>query len=233
MRKEINLDRTDRTFRTNKTNLPKIAVDAVLFSVDKDQLKTLLIKLKDGPYKNRWCLPGGLVGINESLDEAAKRVLFQKANISGIYLEQLCSFGEPKRDIRSRSISVAYFALVDNLYRFKVKTTSYYSEISWWPVKNLPEMAFDHKKIIETAKQRLQTKIEYSNIAYSLLPKEFTLSQLQKVYEIILERKLDKRNFRKWISSLGVVEKLGKKLMGEAHRPAQLYKFSERKLILI
>lgn len=216
--------------KMNETILPKVAVDAALFAIDKNQLKVLLIKLKKGPYEKKWCLPGGLVGISESLDEAAKRALFQKANIVGVHLEQLYTFGDPKRDVRSRSISVAYFALVKDPKEFKIETTPYYSQICWWPINNLPKMAFDHKKIIQTAKKRLQVKIVYSNISYSLLPTEFTLSQLQKVYEIILEQKLDKRNFRKRIVSLDLVKKTGKKLGGEQHRPAQLYRFPQRGL---
>ncbi len=176
-----------------------MAVDAVLFAVVKGQLQVLLIKIINGFYKEKWALPGGLIGISESLDEAAKRVLFQKTNIGDIHLEQLYSFGDPKRDARERSISVAYFSLVDDFRKHHLKTTSYYSDISWFPVNKLPQMAFDHREIIAFALARLRAKVGYSNIVYSLLPSEFTLTELQKTYEIILGQKLDKRNFRKKI----------------------------------
>lgn len=209
---------------------PAVAVDAVLFTIDNNHLKVLLIRINSGPYKNKWVLPGGLVKLNETLDDAAKRVLFQKTNIGEIHLEQLYSFGELKRDIRGRVISVAYFALVSSPKNYKVKTTSYYSEITWQKIKKLPPMAFDHREIIKYALERLKAKIEYTNIVYSLLSKEFTLTELQKTYEIILGKKLDKRNFRKRVVSLGLVEKTGKKKKGEPHRPAMLYRFAERKL---
>lgn len=209
---------------------PAVAVDTVLFTVDKNKLRALLIKIKGGSYDSKWSLPGGLVQLNETLDGAAKRILFQKTNIGDIHLEQLYSFGDLKRDVRGRVVSVAYFALVNNPNVYKLKTTPYYSEIAWWQIKKLPKMAFDHQKIIDFAVNRLRGKIEYTNIVYSLLPKEFTLADLQKTYEIILGRKVDKRNFRKRIISLGLVKKTGKIKKGEAHRPAKLYRFSKREL---
>lgn len=212
---------------------PAVAVDAVLFTIDQDQLKVLLIKINSGPYADKWALPGGLVQINESLDEAARRVLFQKANVGDLHLEQLYTFGDMNRDIRGRSVSVAYFALVPSPKNYELKTTAYYSEIAWWSVKTLPPMAFDHEKIIEYAYDRLKAKLEYTNIAYSLLPQEFTLTELQRVYEIILDRKLDKRNFRKKIFALGLVHETGKQIKGEPHRPAELYRFVKRELVMI
>jgi len=219
-----------KIFNTNNSNPPKLAVDAVLFAVEKDELKVLMIEINNGPYKNKWALPGGLVAFDESLDNAAKRVLFQKTNIEDIHLEQLYTFGEIDRDIRGRSVSVAYFALVNDTAKYNLKTTSYYIKISWQPVKNLPETAFDHKEIIDMAYKRLISKMEYSNIVYSLLPEEFTLGQLQKTYEIIKGKKIDKRNFRKRVLSIGMVEEIGRKTSGLASRPAELFHFSERSL---
>lgn len=210
---------------------PALAVDAVLFAIDQNELKVLLIKINSGPYKDQWSLPGGLVQLDETLDDAAKRTLFQKTNVGDIHMEQLYSFGDLKRDVRGRVASVAYFALIDNPKNFKLITTPYYSEIAWWEVKKIPEMAFDHKKIIEFALERLKSKLSYTNIAYSLLPKEFTLTELQKTYETILGRTIDKRNFRKRILTLRLVKEAGSKKWGEAHRPAQLYKFSKRELV--
>lgn len=212
---------------------PAVAVDAVLFTIVEDQLKVLLIKISKGPYKDKWAVPGGLVQLNETLDAAAKRALFQKTNIGDIHLEQVYSFGDLKRDVRGRVISVAYFALISNPQNYKLKTAPYYSDIAWWPVKKLPPMAFDHREIVKYAHQRLKAKIEHTNIAYSLLPKEFTLTELQKSYEIILGRRIDKRNFRKKIISLGLVKKTGRKQKGRPHRPARLYRFSKRKLVFI
>lgn len=212
---------------------PAVAIDAVLFTIEQEQLKVLLIKINSGPYQDKWAIPGGLVQLEETLDEAAKRVLFQKTNIGDIHLEQLYSFGDLERDIRGRSVSIAYFALIDNPQNFKLKTTPYYSEIAWWPVRNLPPMAFDHRQIVDYALRRLRAKLEYSNIVYSLLAPEFTLTDLQRVYEIVLGKKVDKRNFRKRVAMLGLVKKTGKKEKGEAHRPAQLYRFTKRELIYI
>ncbi|MDO8551283.1 MAG: NUDIX domain-containing protein [bacterium] len=222
--------------KANETKIiygPAVAVDAVLFRIDRDQLMVLLIKILNGPYNGKWALPGGLVQMDEGLDDAVKRVLFQKANIGDVHLEQLYSFGDIDRDVRGRSVSVAYFALVPDTKAFDLKTPPYYGEIGWWPIKNLPPMAFDHKVVVDYAYERLRTKLEYTNIAYSLLPKEFTLTQLQKIYEIIFDKELDKRNFRKKILTLGLVKETGKVIRGEPHRPAELYQFSKREITFI
>ena len=217
---------------TTKLRAPLVAVDTVVFSILDEKLHAVLIQINEGVYKNKWAVPGGLVKLNESLDEAAVRVLVEKTSLENIYLEQLYTFGEIKRDTRGRSISVAYFALVNNARALNLKTKEYYNDVKWTPVSKLPTMAFDHKEIIRRAHTRLKSKLSYSNIAYSLLPKEFTLSELQKVYEIILGEKLDKRNFRKKIDSLGILEELNKKQTGVTHRPALLYKFKKRELRL-
>lgn len=209
---------------------PALAVDALIFDVNNNHLNILLIKISQGPYKNKWALPGGLVQINENLDEAAEKVLEKKAGIKGVYLEQLYSFSEVNRDVRGRIVSVAYFALVDSA-KFQPKTTEYYSAIAWQDARRLPPMAFDHKKIIEFGIERLKSKIEYSNIAYALLPQEFTLTEMQRVYEIILGEKLDKRNFRKKIKSLNIVEPAKKIRAGLQSRPAELFRFKKRSLV--
>lgn len=227
------INESTRDLKARETTLgPKVAVDAVLFAVVERQLKVLLIKIISGFYQGKWALPGGLVGIDESLDKAAKRVLFQKTNVGDIHLEQLYSFGDPKRDVRERSISVAYFSLVDDFRKHHLKTTSYYSDISWFPVDRLPQMAFDHKEIIAFALTRLKAKVGYSNIVYSLLPGEFTLTELQKTYEIILGQKLDKRNFRKKILNSGLITRVDKMKKGVANRPAWLYRFVKRELTI-
>lgn len=209
---------------------PALAVDALIFAINDGRLDVLLIKISQGPYKNKWALPGGLVQLDENLDQAAEKVLAKKAGLKGVYLEQLYSFSEPKRDVRGRIVSVAYFALVDST-KFQPKTTEYYSAIGWHNARRLPQLAFDHKKIIEFGIERLRGKIEYSNIAYALLPKEFTLSEMQAVYEIILGEKLDKRNFRKKMKSLNVIEPAQKTRAGLKSRPAELYRFKKRSLV--
>lgn len=213
-----------------RERVPLLAVDTVVFTVLDKKLSVLLIKIGSGPYAEKWAVPGGLVGADETLDEAAVRVLNEKANVRNIYLEQLYTFGDLGRDVRDRSVSVAYFALISSSEKLDISTQEYYKDIKWFPVKELPEMAFDHEEIIETAHTRLKGKLTYSNIAYSLLPEEFTLTQLQKVYEIILGRELDKRNFRKKIMSLDIVESLNKKQKDVEHRPARLYEFKTRQL---
>lgn len=218
---------TPKNAQYSPTPTPAVAVDTLVFSIINNKLKILLIKIIGGPYKNKWALPGGLVGLKESLEEAAQRVLLQKAGVDEIYLEQLATFGEPKRDVRSYSVSVAYFALV-NSERFYPKTTEYYADIAWKDVSQLPPMAFDHKKIIAYGKERLTNKLAYSNIAYALLPKEFTLTELQTVYEAVLDRKLDKRNFRKKVQEIKLVKETARERRSGANRPARLFVFSER-----
>lgn len=207
---------------------PLVAVDVLIFTVVRGQLKALFIEIGSGPYRGEWALPGGLVRLDESLDEAAERVLLEKAGVDGIYLEQLYTFGAVSRDKRGRSISVAYFALV-NTDTCQPKVTEYATDIRWYSVKSLPTLAFDHREVATVGRERLQSKLGYTNIAYGLLPKEFTLSELQEVYEAILGRALDKRNFRKKIQALGIVKGSGKKRQQGVSRPAQLFMFSERK----
>lgn len=206
---------------------PRVATDAVIFAVINGSLKVLLIRIGEGEYEGFWALPGGLVRMDESLDEAAERILSEKAGVNGIYLEQLAAFGDLDRDRRGRSVSVAYFALVNGEEHLP-KTIEYYSGIEWKDVSRLPKLAFDHKKIIRTAEERLRSKLGYSNIAYGLMPKEFTLTELQTVYEVILGHELDKRNFRKKIKDIGLVKHTGNVRRTERSRPARLYSFAHR-----
>ena len=217
----------------NKNDLiigPALAVDTLIFTVRDGKLMTLLIKIGNGPYKDKWALPGGIVQIDETLDEAASRILKQKAGIENVYMEQLYAFSALDRDVRGRVVSVAYFALV-NSDEFNLKTMDYYSDIDWKNVDRLPQMAFDHKEIIKYGLNRLRAKIEYSNIVYALLPELFTLTQMQKIYEIILGKAIDKRNFRKKILSLDILKETRKTIHGARHRPAKLYKFKKRNLV--
>lgn len=205
-----------------------IAVDTAVFSVIDGALKILLIRIGSGPYEGKWALPGGLVRMDESLDQAAERVLSEKAGVDDIYLEQLYTFGGVDRDVRGRSVSTAYFALVNSDRRLPT-TIEYYSDIAWLDTAHLPKLAFDHAKIIAAGIDRLRSKLGYSNIAFGLLPREFTLTELQTAYEIILGHALDKRNFRKKIQDIGLVRETGKIRKSGQSRPARLYSFSERK----
>jgi 8-oxo-dGTP diphosphatase len=204
-----------------------IATDVVIFTVKDGQLQVLLIGMKKNPYLGYWALPGGLVNADESVDNAAVRVLTTKAGISNVYLEQLYTFGNVNRDPFGRVVSVAYFALIPT-NSVRPKTTGEYADIAWFPVKNLPRMAYDHSEVVGKAFNRIKAKLSYTNIIYGLLPAEFTLGDLQDNYEIILGRKLDKRNFRKKILSLKLVKKLNKKKFAGANRPAWLYCFKDK-----
>ncbi|OGZ28119.1 MAG: hypothetical protein A2931_02665 [Candidatus Niyogibacteria bacterium RIFCSPLOWO2_01_FULL_45_48] len=208
---------------SQKYKFAAVAVDVVVFSIDNGELKVLLIEMKKKPYMGFWAVPGGLIKSDESLEQAAKRQLSAKAGLKNVYLEQLYTFGEVNRDPFGRVVSTAYFALIPST-GIKPKTSREYGDIRWFGVKNLPRLAYDHKNVISYALERLGAKIGYTNIVYGLLPREFTLSDLQKVYEIILSKKLDKRNFRKKVLSINLVKPASAK-RGGAHRPARLYKF--------
>ena len=199
----------------------------------------------DGPNREQFCTVRErsntplqalqLMNDTQHLEAAralAERVLSEKAGVDGIYLEQLAAFGDPERDMRVRSVAVAYTALV-NSDEFAPKTNEYYSDIAWHDADHLPPLAFDHREIIAYGRRRLESKLGYSNIAYALLPKEFTLSELQSVYEVILGRAIDKRNFRKKISDIKLVRETGKVRRDGPSRPAKLYAFSDRKLKIV
>jgi 8-oxo-dGTP diphosphatase len=205
---------------------PRVAVDAVLFTIAERKLKTLLIKIKKGPFVQRWAFPGGLVQVGETLDEAARRELYEKTGVQDLYLEQLYTFGEAQRDPAAHTVAVAYFALVPQFTQ-DLQRGEKYADVGWFPVRSLPQLAYDHNAIAAYALQRLQAKLGYTNIVYSLLPLEFTLAELQEIYEVILDRQLDRRNFRRKILALGLLKALQKTRRG-AHRPAALYTFTRR-----
>lgn len=218
--------------KTKTKKYPIVAVDVVIFTIEDEELKVILIKMKKRPFKSMWAFPGGRVDNNESLDEAAKRELYEKTRVKDVYLEQLYTFGDVKRDPFTRVVSVAYFALVDSK-KIKLKTTTKYAGIDWFIIKHLPPLAYDHKEMAKLALERLRAKLEYTNIVYSLLPKYFTLSELRRVYEIILDRKLDRRNFQRKILGLNLLKSTGQKRGGLPHRPATLYTFKKRKPMMV
>lgn len=206
---------------------PAVTVDLVIFTIADNDLKVLLIRRGGEPFKNCWALPGGFVEIGESLEKAAARELKEEAGVTKVYLEQLYTFGDPKRDPRGRVISVSYFALVDAESQ-RIRAASDAAEAEWHSVFNSPKLAFDHKKILDYAVWRLRNKIEWTTVGYELLPKKFTLSELQRVYEIILQKPVDKRNFRKKILAQGQIRELNETRSDGAHRPAKLYSFQNR-----
>ena len=201
---------------------PSVSTDIVIFTIQEEQLKVLLIRRRSEPFKNGWALPGGFVEIDEDLEQAALRELREETGITGVYLEQLFTFGKPDRDPRERVITVSYYSLVP-IDRLSVGAASDARELGWFNIDQLPELAFDHKKIISKAKQRLTAKLDYSTIALQFMPSKFTLSELQKVYEIIHGEALDKRNFRKRVMAYGCMEDTGDVNRNGSHRPARLY----------
>lgn len=206
---------------------PNVAVDVVLVSLIDNQLHVLLIKINSDLYKNHWALPGGLVHYNEELIKAASRVLLDKTGAVELYLEQLYTFTSIDRDPRSRTISIAYLALVQNIDKLKFKKKEYYSATKWYPIDNLPDLiAFDHKEILDHTLRHLRSNIDSPKIASKLLPQYFTLAELQTLHECVLNQKLDKRNFRKKILLSGMLKKTSKFESGKAHRPAKLFTFS-------
>lgn len=201
----------------------KVAVDIVIFTIQVRALKVLLIKRRIPPFKDQLAIPGGFVLPDENLDEAALRELREETGVSNVYLEQLYSFGDPKRDPRGRVISIAYFALISADRQLKAGTDA--SEASWWSVHPTPRLAFDHARILRYALDRLRNKLEYTTVGFQLLPSKFTLGELQGVYEAILEKSLDKRNFRRKIAELKILKPLSKEYRSDVGRPAQLFQF--------
>src|SRR3989338_3386934 len=205
-----------------------VTTDIVIFTIADEQLKVLLIKRANEPFKNQWALPGGFLFEKEDPDKAAIRTLWTKAGIKDVYLEQLYTFGGSGRDPRGKIITISYFALSPQ-DKIKIVVSDKIQTPTFRSVKKLPDIAFDHNRIITYALQRLQSKLEYTNAVYSLLPHYFTFNQLQRTYEIILNKKLDKRNFRKKFMLLGLIKPTKKILKGERQRPAKLYAFKSRK----
>lgn len=223
---------TKASYDVTKFDRPSVTVDVLFFTIKDEKLQVLLIKRAKWPYKGYWALPGGFVDMDEDLQSAAEREIFEECGVRGLYLEQLYSFGDPNRDPRTRVITVAYYALspvsnIKNVQKEEVKEARYF------PVESLPKMAFDHAKILKLGFERLKSKIGYSNIVFGLLPKEFSLTEVQNIYEVIYSHKVDKRNFRKRMLASGLLVPTGRIKSGKAHRPARLYKFARREVVFI
>ena len=213
---------------TDKYPKPSVTVDCVVFGLAHSQLKVMLIKRGIAPFIDRWALPGGFVRLDESVDAAAKRELREETGIDRVFLEQLYTFGAVERDPRERVITVAYYALI-NIGEYEIKAQTDAIAARWFDLEQLPDLAFDHQQIFAVAKQRLQGKLRYQPIGFELLPTEFTLTQLQQLYETVLEKKLDKRNFRQKILKMQLLTDLHKLETNVSHRPAKLYRFDRAK----
>src|SRR5216117_1298242 len=205
-----------------------LTVDCVVFGFDESALKVLLIERALEPFKGKWALPGGFVRVDETLDEAARSELEEEAGLRNVFLEQLYTFGAVDRDPRERVVSVAYYALV-KLADFSTNAATDAADARWFPISKVPRLAFDHANILATALTRLKGKVSYQPIGFELLPPKFTLSQLQHLYEKILERPLDKRNFRKKILAMDLLVESGEVEQDVAHRAARLYRFDHKK----
>ncbi len=205
-----------------------LTVDCVVFGLDDEELKVMLIQRGQPPFEGKWALPGGFVHVDETLEEAARRELEEETGLHKVFLEQLFTFGELGRDPRERVVSVAYYALV-KLSDHKVKAATDARDAAWFGVHDVPSLAFDHPNILQMALERLRGKLRYQPVGFELLPKKFTLSQLQHLYEMVLERELDKRNFRKRVLAMDLLIETDEVEQDVAHRAARLYRFDERK----
>jgi 8-oxo-dGTP diphosphatase len=206
---------------------PAVSTDIVIFTIRNDALKVLLIKRALEPFQGCWALPGGFVRMDENLEQGARRELEEETGVTGVYLEQLYTFGQPDRDPRERVITVTYYALIPS-DKIELKAATDAEGVGWFAIEEVPKLGFDHPAILHMAKQRLVAKLDYSTIAFQFMPVEFTLSELQQVHETILSEPIDKRNFRKKILALNVIEETSKEKREGPHRPAKLYRVIDR-----
>lgn len=206
------------------------STDCVIFGFEAGELKVLLIERNEDPYMGWYALPGNIVALNESVDNAAARILYELTGLRDIHMRQFHTFGEVNRHPQGRVVTVGYFALIRIGGQKEVAPlTDYARKAFWHPVNDLPKLAFDHTEIFQRAFKKIRTKMNYEPIAFELLPEKFTLTQLQNLYEAVLNKKLDKRNFRKKMLSYGFLKELSEKQKGVSYRAAKLYKFDRRK----
>lgn len=209
----------------------KVTVDAVVFGYSKaDGVSLLLIQRKYDPFKGSWAIPGGFVLNEESLEEAVERELKEETGVEVNYLEQLYSFGKPARDPRQRIVSIAYFGLVKASQYQELKASTDAENAAWFPIEELPKLAFDHKEILQVAIERLRAKIRYQPIGFELLDKKFPFSDLEKLYTALLDRPINRRNFSKKILSFGFLEETGEIAKTEGKgRPSKMYQFNQKR----
>jgi len=202
----------------------RITVDIVIFSVRNGSLQVLLVKRGVPPFEGQHAIPGGFIREDESPEEAAQRELYEETGVRNVFLEQLYTFGDPKRDPRGRVVTITYYALIAS-DKLSVVAGADAADASWFPVAGLPPLAFDHRKILDYALERLRNKLEYTTVGFELLPEKFTLSELQSVYQAILGRQLDKRNFRRKVALLGILKPL-REWQRTGRKPARLFRFA-------
>jgi len=201
-----------------------VTVDIVIFTLRNGSLQVLLVKRGVPPFEGQYAIPGGFIRGDESLEEAALRELHEETGVRNVFLEQLYTFGDPKRDPRGRVITVAYYALIAS-DKLSLVAGADAADAQWFPASSVPPLAFDHKSILDYALERLRNKLEYTTVGFQLLPEKFTLGELQAVYEAILGRQLDKRNFRRKLSLLGILKPL-RQWQRTGRKPAQLFRFA-------
>ena len=217
-----------KDYDSSKYEKMSVAVDLLVFTIEDDRLKLLMIEREEEPFAGQLALPGVFVGIDETLDAAAKRGILEETGLKDIYFEQLYTFGDVKRDPRMRIISVSYMALVPReklTFKAGKRTRDVYLVDVEELLDSSTSVAFDHKDIISYARWRLANKVEYTLIAFHLVPEEFTLPNLQKVYEILLGKQLYKANFRKKVSEF--IEETDYQTCGDAHRPSRIYRLKK------
>jgi len=212
------------SYDPSKYERPSVTVDVVIFTLQNRELHVLLVNRKHWPHEGRWAIPGGFVNMDEPLDQAARRELEEETGVRDIYVEQLYTFGDPKRDPRTRVISVAYIALV-SADKQTLRVSDESTDVRWFPVRRLPgPLAFDHDVILAAGLDRLRSKLEYTTLAFQLLPEVFSILELKHIYEQILSEKLDKGNFYRKIKDAKVLEDTGMRREGRG-RPTTLYRF--------
>ena len=204
------------------------SVDSVVFGFDQGDLKVLLIYRGAEPYQGTWALPGDLVRLDEDLDESARRVLKDLTGLSDVYMEQIHTFGKVDRHPLGRVITVAYLSLV-RISDYKINPSSWAKDAQWHSINNIPKLPFDHTEILNFAKNKLKERVRNQPIGFELLPPQFTLTELQHLYESVLETNLDKRNFRKKLNSMDLLVDSGVSQNAVAHRPAKLYRFDRKR----
>jgi len=218
----------DELFKSDDTYKSAFSVDNVIFGFDNDNLKLLLIKRKSDPFRGNWALPGDIVSPSEDLDQAAIRVLEQLTGVKNVFLEQVHTFGKVDRHPRGRVITIAYYSLI-NIKQVNIVADSFADKVAWKELRSIDKLAFDHFQIIQTCLKRLRRDLKFGPIGFELLPEKFTLTELQRLYEAVLEKELDKRNFRKKILSMNVLKSCHELQKGVAHRPAKLYSFDAQR----
>lgn len=220
------MSNTPETYDPAQFERPSVTTDIVIFTVRARRLNVLLIERKEWPFAGRWALPGGFVRPDETLDEAARRELREETGVADVYLQQLAAFGDPGRDPRTRVITIAYTALIPS-DPLTLHADTDAADAQWFPIDALPRpLAFDHERILQFALDALRERLDTrSQIVRGLLPPRFTLTQMQEIYETLRGTSLDKRNFRKWVMTMGMVTPTDQEVRGP-HRPALLYEFA-------